>query len=109
MKTLIIGIVKTMKQTIFRGNLVIFYLNNPSESFAGGIAILNPVIEESYGRQFVVGTTPPNTKDWSAGLRVVVLLDQVAHFLEFKDEHEFMERNALAETGNMTPGATSLS
>ena len=93
-----------MENMIFKGNLVIFYLNNPSESFAGGIVILNPVIEESLGRQFVVGTTPSNNKDWSTGLRIGVFLDQVAHFLEFKDENQFIERSALAETGAMNSG-----
>ena len=45
--------------------------------------------------EFVVGTVPSIDKDWSSGLKTGVFLDQVAHFLEFKDENEFMERSAL--------------
>ncbi|MBA3011591.1 MAG: hypothetical protein FP812_15350 [Desulfobacula sp.] len=90
-----------MENTFFKGNLVIFYLNNPSENFAGGVVILNPVIEESFGRRLIVGTVPSHNKDWASGLRTAVFFDQIAHFVEFKDENEFIERSALSENGGI--------
>ncbi len=76
----------------FKGQILIVYLMNPSEAFSGGIAIYNPTLEERYGRYFLVGDVPTSDGDWSSGLHVGVGLDQIAHFLEFRDLDQFLER-----------------
>ena len=74
----------------FKGKIVILYLINPPEAFSGGIAISEPKIEELNGRFFLMGQVPSNPDDWTSGLRTGVAVDQVAHFLEFGDENEFL-------------------
>jgi hypothetical protein len=83
----------------FAGKVLIVYLVNPLEAFSGGIAIHNPVVEEIQGRVFLVGEVPPNADDWASGLRIGIGFDQVAHFLEFKDLDEYLEKSSLSVPG----------
>lgn len=79
-------------ETFFRGGVVLIYLTDPSEMFSGGLAIQNPELTDINGRTFIRGTVPGHMEDWSAGQPIGVALDQVAHYLEFADEQEFMEK-----------------
>lgn len=79
-------------KTLFRGGVVLLYLIDPTEMFAGGLAIQNPELTEIDGRTFIRGMVPDNMDDWSAGQPIGVALDQVAHYVEFSDEQEFMEK-----------------
>jgi hypothetical protein len=81
---------------MFEGEVVLVYLIDPPEAFTSGIAIVNPEVQDHYGRNFITGTVPRDANDWTSGLRVGVALDQVAHFLEFPDERDFSQRNASA-------------
>ena len=84
---------------LFTGGVLIIYLVNPPEGFAGGIAIHHPELQEIQGRVFIVGEVPPSADDWSSGLRIGIGFDQVAHFLEFKDLDEYLEKSSLAMAG----------
>ena len=81
---------------LFKGKIVIAYLTNPPEGFIGGIAISNPEIIEFNGRAFLFGYVPNSIVDWTSGLRVGIALEQIAHFLEFDDERELLDKMALA-------------
>jgi hypothetical protein len=85
-----------IRDCIFQGKVVLLFLKGPPEGFTGGIAVLNPSIEEREGRKFVVGRVPPSPDDWTSGLRVGIAFDQIAHYLEFADENEFFEKSGLA-------------
>jgi hypothetical protein len=78
----------------FRGKVLIVYLINPPDAFSGGIAVANPRLEECYDRIFLVGEVPPSPDDWSSGLRISIGFDQVAHFLEFSDVDEYIEKTS---------------
>ena len=78
----------------FRGKVVLIYLLNAPEDFRAGLAISDPRIEEVNGRLFVIGTVPELLNDWSSGQRVGVAFDQIAHFLEFSSEQEFIDRSS---------------
>ena len=86
---------------MFKGKVVLFYLINPPEAFVGGIAVSEPVLEERQGRKFVIGSVPLSPNDWTSGLSVGIAYDEIAHFLEFPDEREFLERS---EMGGMAHG-----
>jgi hypothetical protein len=77
---------------MFKGKVVLLYLTNPPEDFTGGVAIVNPEIFEVENRRFVVGTAPERPYDWTSGLRASVAFDQIAYFLEFADESEFLAK-----------------
>jgi uncharacterized protein (DUF1330 family) len=79
---------------LFAGKVLIVYLINPPEAFSGGIAIANPSVEERYGRTFLVGEVPESAGDWSSGLRIGIGFDQVAHFLEFTDVDEYVDKTS---------------
>lgn len=86
----------------FTGEVILIYLVNAPVEFQGGVAIRDPKMEETNGRVFVVGNVPKMLNDWSAGQRIGVAFDQVAHFLEFFTEKEFIERSASWNpTGNV--------
>ena len=85
-----VNISEKTKGFIFLGKVVVLYLNNPPEGFSSGIAIHDPKIEELNGRFFLIGNVPSNPEDWTSGLRAGIALDQVAHFIEFEDENEFL-------------------
>lgn len=78
---------------MFKGKVVLVYLVNPPEEFAGGIAIADPQIVEAEKKKFVTGTVPETSDDWTSGLRVSVAFDQIAHFIEFADEDEFFSKS----------------
>ena len=78
----------------FRGKVLIVYLINPPDAFSGGIAVADPCLEERRGRIFVVGKVPASPDDWSSGLRIGIGFDQVAHFLEFTDVDEYVEKTS---------------
>ncbi len=78
---------------MFKGKVVLVYLINPPEVFSGGIAITDPQIVEAENRKFVMGTVPESPDDWTSGLRVSVAFDQIAHFIEFTDEDEFLTKS----------------
>lgn len=78
----------------FKEKVVLLYLINDSPDFGGGIAICDPKIEEANGRVFVVGTVPVMLSDWSSGQKAGVAFDQIAHFVAFASEQEFVERSA---------------
>jgi len=84
---------------VFVGKVVLIYLTDASDDFAGGIAIRDPRIENFNGLLFVTGVVPTGYHDWSSGQRIGVAFDQIAHFLEFEDEQEFMEKSAFAFQG----------
>ena len=84
---------KSMGQ-LFKGKVVIFYLINPPETFSSGVAVCNPKVEERHGRIFLVVEVPYNETDWSSGLRIGVAFYQIAHFLEFADTNEFLEKTS---------------
>ncbi len=77
---------------MFRGKLILVYLIDSSKEFIGGIAVLNPRIEEFEGRKFIVGKIPESSDDWASGLRAVIAFDQVAHYLEFEDESDYFDK-----------------
>jgi hypothetical protein len=79
--------------------VVLIYLVNPPEEFAGGIAVGDPEVVEKEGRKFVAGISPEGLNDWVSGLRISVAFDQVAHFIEFDSEEEFLERSEQAMAG----------
>lgn len=79
---------------LFKGKVVILYLVNPPEAFSSGVAVCDPNIEERHGRIFLVGRVPYSENDWSSGLRIGVAFDQIAHFLEFSDTNEFLEKTS---------------
>ncbi|MFP4309805.1 MAG: hypothetical protein ACLFRG_15500 [Desulfococcaceae bacterium] len=79
-------------ETFFRGGVLLVYLLDPTEMFTGGLAIQDPELTDINGRTFIRGKVPAHTEDWSAGQPIGVALDQVAHYLEFADEQEFMEK-----------------
>jgi uncharacterized protein (DUF1330 family) len=58
----------------------------------------NPSTEELHGRTFLVGEVPESTGDWSAGLRIGIGFDQVAHFLEFRNVEEYIEKTNVRGT-----------
>ncbi|HNY64291.1 MAG TPA: hypothetical protein PKM41_02560 [Deltaproteobacteria bacterium] len=80
------------KTRIFTGKVVLVYLVNAAPEFANGISIYKPEIREILGRTFIVGTVPNDIQDWTSGLRVGIDFDQVFHFVEFRDEAEYLER-----------------
>ena len=84
---------------IFKGKVILAYLINPSDEFAGGLAISDPRIEETLGRYFVVGKIPENFSDWTSGLRISVAFDQIAHYIEFEDENDFVEKAGAGING----------
>jgi hypothetical protein len=79
-------------ENIFNGKVILAYLINSPDDFAGGLAISDPKIEEKLGRYFVVGRVPENPSDWTSGLPISVAFDQIAHFMEFEDENDFIEK-----------------
>jgi hypothetical protein len=79
--------------------VVLIYLINPPEEFAGGIAVGGPEVIEKEGRKFVAGISPECLNDWVSGLRISVAYDQIAHLIEFDSEEEFMERSEQALAG----------
>ena len=81
---------------ILHGKVILVYLINPPEDFAGGIAIRDPEIKEFCGRDFLSGVVPSSMYDWSSGQRIGVAFDQIASFLEFKDDEEFFEKTSLS-------------
>ncbi len=83
-------------ENIFGGKVVLFYLTDPHESFAGGIPVLDPAIDEKLGRKFVVGLVPSDPNDWSSGLSVGIAVDQIAHYLVFSSEEEFIKKSEMA-------------
>ncbi len=87
------------KVQMFRGKIVLLYLINAPQEFRGGIAIHDPVVEEINGRFFVSGTVPNGLDDWSSGQRIGVAFDQIAHFLEFETEREFIEKSSFWDQG----------
>jgi len=84
---------------MFEGRVVLFYMLNPPEAFAGGIAVLDPRIIDRWGQKFVVGRIPDGPDDWASGLRVSIAFDQVAHFLEFDSIEEYLEKSGPAWNG----------
>jgi len=82
---------------IFTGKVVLVYLINAAPEFANGIAIYKPEIKELLGHTFITGTVPNDIQDWTSGLKVGVAFDQVFHYVEFKDEADYMERILLEE------------
>jgi len=79
---------------LFEGKVLLVYLINPPEAFVGGIAIINPQIVERMGRCFLIGAVPTRPDDWTSGLRVGISFEQIAHFLEFSDEDEFLKKSS---------------
>ena len=77
---------------LFKGKVILVYLIDPPSEYVAGLAISNPKTIEYLGRYFVVGKVPESISDWTSGLRISVAFDQVAHFMEFKDENDFFER-----------------
>lgn len=90
---------------MFTGKVVLVYLASAPKGFAGGVAIVNPMILEIEGRKFVVGTAPEEPGDWTSGLRVSVAFDQISHFIEFTDESEFLVK-ALGKMSGAKDGAS---
>ena len=88
-----------IKKSLFEGKVVILYLKNPPEAFIGGIVIKNPHIEEFFGRSFLIGESPFSPDDWTSGLRTGISFDQVAHFLEFSDENEYLKKSTSSQAG----------
>ena len=86
-------------EKIFRGKMLLMYLINPPDEFAGGVAISNPIIEEKLGRYFIVGRVPQNPEDWTSGMSISVAFDQIAHYLEFKDENDFIQKAGSSMLG----------
>jgi hypothetical protein len=80
----------------FKGKVILLYLIHSSDDYSRGIVISDPVLGERYGRAFVVGVVPQSQNDWSSGQAIGVALDQIAHFLEFDNEQEYMDKVALA-------------
>jgi hypothetical protein len=91
---------KVARSTLFKGKVVLVYMINAAPEFSGGIAICDPVLEDSNGRTFIVGTVPGMFDDWTSGQTVGVALDQVAHYLEFPSEQEFIEKSSFWNQGN---------
>ena len=89
---------------IFKGKVILAYLINPPDDFVGGLAISEPRIEEKLERYFIVGRVPENPSDWSSGLPISVAFDQIAHYIEFEDEKDFIEK-----AGSVTSGIGSKS
>jgi hypothetical protein len=81
---------------VFIGKVALVYLTDAPEEFAGGLAIKDPVVENLNGRLFVTGVVPEGLQDWSSGQRIGVAFEQVAHFLEFESEQEFIEKSTFA-------------
>lgn len=77
---------------MFKGKLILVYLIDSSKEFIGGIALLDPKIEECEGRKFIMGQIPGSSDDWASGLRTGIAFDQVAHYLEFADEDEYFDK-----------------
>lgn len=77
---------------MFENRVILAYLIDPPEEFAGGVAISDPHVEEMMGRTFITGTVPQEY-DWSSGAKVSVAFDQIAHFLEFESEEDFLSRS----------------
>jgi len=44
----------------------------------------------------VVGRVPSDPNDWSSGLPVGVALNQIAHYLVFSNEEEFLKKSEMA-------------
>lgn len=74
----------------FRGSILLVYLIAPAGAFEDGIPIRDPEFCDIKGRMFLVGTVPSSTNDWASGQRIGVAFDQVAHYLEFQNEDEFI-------------------
>jgi len=91
---------KMAENRLFRGKVVLVYMMNAAPEFSGGIAICDPVLEDNNGRCFVVGTVPNMFDDWSSGQTVGVALDQIAHYLEFSSEQEFIDKSSFWNQGN---------
>lgn len=89
---------------LFKGKAILAYLINPPDEFVGGLAIADPRIEDKFGRYFVVGKVPQNSADWTSGLRISVAFDQIAHYIEFEDENDFIEKagQGISGIGNKT-------
>jgi hypothetical protein len=85
--------------SIFTGEVILVYLIAPPTEFARGLAICRPRIEEKLGRYFVVGIVPSNPEDWSSGMPIFVAFDQIAHYLEFQDENDFVEKAGSSIAG----------
>ena len=83
-------------ENVFGGRVVLIYLINPHDSVAGGIPVLDPVVEKKHGREFLVGQVPSDPNDWSAGLTVGIAMDQIAHYLVFSTEEEFTKKAEFA-------------
>ena len=88
-------------ENIFDGEVVLIYLDNPSETFAGGIPIQNPVVEEKAGAKFITGRMPADPRDWSSDMPVGVALKNVAHFLVFATLEEFMQKSDFLLPGDI--------
>ena len=86
-------------EKIFKGKMLLMYLINPPDEFAGGVAISNPTIEEKLGRYFIVGRVPDNPEDWTSGMSISVAFDQIAHYLEFHGENDFYEKTGSTISG----------
>lgn len=84
-------------ERIFNGKVVLVYVTNATPEFSNGISIYKPEVKELLGRSFIVGTVPDDIADWTSGLRVGIAFDQVFHFVEFKDEADYLERISLEE------------
>jgi hypothetical protein len=84
------------QKDVFEGKVILIYLVNAPEAFAGGIPILNPTIEEKAGRKFIVGSLPNTPNDWSSGLPIGVALDQMAHYLAFSSEEDYLNKSEFA-------------
>jgi hypothetical protein len=84
------------KNYVFKGRVLLVYLMNAPDAFAGGVAISNPKTEELFGRTFLIGDIPSTSSDWAAGSRIGIAFDQVTHFVEFSDENEYLEKSSIA-------------
>lgn len=87
------------RKNLLACKVVLIYLINPPEEFAGGIAVSDPEVVEKEGRKFVAGISPEGLNDWVSGLRISVAYDQIAHLIEFDSEEEFLERSEQALAG----------
>lgn len=89
--------------SFFGGKVVVLYLIDASPDFEGGVPILDPMLKEMNGRYFVVGIAPSMVDDWSSGQTVGVAVDQIAHFIAFTSEQEFLEWSASWYLGDSEP------
>jgi hypothetical protein len=88
---------KVEDKKFFSGKVVLLYLLNPPDEFVSGIPISNPEIKELNGRSYFVGRIPKNPNDWASELRTGIAVDQIAHFIEFDDEEEFIMKSSSVD------------